>query len=706
MKKIIILLILVWATRLSSFAITCGTSISPTATNCYNTCDGLALFTTSSGNSPFTLIIGTTTYSFTGSYQLDSLCAGNYNYTLSDSLSTCSDIGTFTITSPPPLTVSPVIIVQAFCPGNFGGSTVIANGGTPPYTYFWDNGVTTADNFFLTFGPHTVVVTDQAGCSASQTVFINPPIPIQITYSVVPPTCNTCADGSINTSVSGGSAPYSFSWNTGATTSFLTGLTAGTYQICVTDANGCSACQPINCYDSTFHPISGTVFYDLNNNGILEAGEPGANGFNVQLLPDSTVSISRYPDGYYLFIAQNGIYTDSLQVPFGWHTTTPSIYNVTLNNSSISNQNFGLYPDNPNQALVQINIVPTLPRCNTIRCYTTQIHNYGWAPASGIVSFTMDSSMTYNTASPIPDSIVGNTIYWHYDSLLIGQSLNFFTYALMPGPGVFLQMQADEKVLDNFGGVLDSASASLQQVVSCSYDPNDKSVNPIGMVATTGGIAWNLVQMDTPLEYTIRFQNTGNDTAFIVTIRDTLSSNMDVHSLEIVSTSHPMNSVIDANGVLNLTFENILLPDSNVDEPGSHGYVQYRLHPKANLVDMTEISNTAYIYFDVNAPVITNTTSSFYTSTVLQTPEQLKPTSFQVVPNPITQEATVYFESTTGTTRHLSLLDEKGQLVLDFGEVKNNQQFISRNGIPAGMYYLKCVEGKGGTASLKKVIVK
>jgi len=107
----------------------------------------------------------------------------------------------------------------------------------------------------------------------------------------------------------------------------------------------------------------------------------------------------------------------------------------------------------------------------------------------------------------------------------------------------------------------------------------------------------------------IRFQNVGTTPALKVVIRDVLDSSLDVESLEIVTTSHPYTKVeFLPQNLLVWTFAGINLPDSTHNEPASHGFVVYRIKPKASLVEGTQLLNSAAIYFDDNLPVITNAT--------------------------------------------------------------------------------------------------
>ncbi len=116
--------------------------------------------------------------------------------------------------------------------------------------------------------------------------------------------------------------------------------------------------------------------------------------------------------------------------------------------------------------------------------------------------------------------------------------------------------------------------------------------------------------LDNELKYTIRFQNTGTDTAFTVMIRDTLSNNLDMSTFRILGASHNYSFIVRDNSLLEVFFQNILLPDSFTNEPKSHGFIQYAIKPKSTLAVGEEINNTAYIYFDFNSPVVTNTTNT------------------------------------------------------------------------------------------------
>jgi hypothetical protein len=111
------------------------------------------------------------------------------------------------------------------------------------------------------------------------------------------------------------------------------------------------------------------------------------------------------------------------------------------------------------------------------------------------------------------------------------------------------------------------------------------------------------------MEYVIRFQNTGTDTAFTVKVLDTLDTDLDIFSVRSGVSSHNYSFRMHGPRVLEWTFYNIKLPDSTTNEPASHGFVTFTVNQVKNLPDGTEINNRVGIYFDYNDPIITNTTS-------------------------------------------------------------------------------------------------
>ncbi len=139
--------------------------------------------------------------------------------------------------------------------------------------------------------------------------------------------------------------------------------------------------------------------------------------------------------------------------------------------------------------------------------------------------------------------------------------------------------------------------------ITTSYDPNDKLARPTGVTDE-----YHYIDSLTILEYTVRFQNTGTDTAFKVIVRDTIDSDLDLQSYDYSFSTHSHTTDFLEGNVIQWTFENILLPDSGRDQVASNGLIRFKISQKSGNVDGTVINNNADIFFDYNPPVRTNTT--------------------------------------------------------------------------------------------------
>jgi hypothetical protein len=204
--------------------------------------DGAALATVMNGNSPYTyswLPSGGNNTAATG------LAAGTYTFTVTDALG-CTATTTVAITEPPVLTAT-VNGTGATCAGNSNGTaTITGSGGTPGYTYLWSpGGATTATATGLTAGCYTVLLTDAAGCTTSQSVCITEPSALSTSMASTNPSCNGVCNGTATVSTTGGTAPFTFLWCNNNTTATATGLCGITCAVTVVDANGCVAVDSI-----------------------------------------------------------------------------------------------------------------------------------------------------------------------------------------------------------------------------------------------------------------------------------------------------------------------------------------------------------------------------------------------------------------------------------------------------------------------------
>jgi uncharacterized repeat protein (TIGR01451 family) len=170
--------------------------------------------------------------------------------------------------------------------------------------------------------------------------------------------------------------------------------------------------------------------------------------------------------------------------------------------------------------------------------------------------------------------------------------------------GEVFDFNFDIDISDLDGNSIYTENWTESPVVSCSYDPNDKYTAEPGYTEEN-----HFVLAEDEIEYRVRFQNTGNFPAETVLIRDTLDiEHLDFDSFYPVFASHDFMTTAEPNGALTFTFNDIMLPDSTSDQAGSQGYVVYRVRPRTDVEHMDVIENTAYIFFDGNPPIVTNTT--------------------------------------------------------------------------------------------------
>jgi len=247
----------------------------------------------------------------------------------------------------------------------------------------------------------------------------------------------------------------------------------------------------------------------------------------------------------------------------------------------------------------------------------------------------------------------------------------------------------------------EAAQATHCDEVRGSFDPNDKRGFPLGWGNN------HSIERNQALEYMIRFQNTGNDTAFLVEIRDTLTHLLNPATIRPGASSHPYTFELSGDGHLLFRFDNILLPDSNINEAASHGYVMFRVQQQPDLPLGSVIQNSAGIYFDFNDPIITNTTihtvGQRLTSFVIDRPNNL--VGLDILPNPVADEAIFSLQTAIpGAHLHFSLFNATGQRVRDEMFVTPKHRF-QRQGLSSGIY-LFSVTDQGRVVASGKVIVQ
>jgi uncharacterized repeat protein (TIGR01451 family) len=346
--------------------------------------------------------------------------------------------------------------------------------------------------------------------------------------------------------------------------------------------------------------VSGNVFFDVDSNGIYNAGDMYLANQEIHTAPDNVTTFTD-PLGNYSIGVEPGSDTITVIPDSGWINTSVNSYVLNAGPNDTSGFNFGVRPltDDFN---VLIDQTSNNPRCNQNVNQRITFRNHSTNAVDGTIWYLPDSNLTFVSSTPPPSSTNGDTVFWTFSNIFVQANYIIDYVVHTPGPGTHLRSFACVDASHN-GNIVASACDSLIQTVSCSFDPNDKSVEPEGLFAS------HYVLGADYLKYLIRFQNTGNDTAYDVSVFDTIDATLDLNTFELITNSHPV-AIYITRRVIEFRFTNINLPDSIHNEPLSHGFVKYRIKPNAGFVDGTPVNNTASIHFDLNAPVITNTVMS------------------------------------------------------------------------------------------------
>ncbi|MBK6753977.1 MAG: T9SS type A sorting domain-containing protein [Flavobacteriales bacterium] len=432
-----------------------------------------------------------------------------------------------------------------------------------------------------------------AGLERLQATYMNnvpqlPPLPSSLTYLNTENTLFDCY-------------PYVPSsvteWKVSATTTCIPNLPPNLNA--ASNADDFPICNLINTPDCpTTEGVTGHVFRDDNANGTRDPGEPPFPLAQVIGTPGTHLA-GADNDGRYMLALDTGAFVvDGTNVLYYNHTTAPYAITISTPLQVDSLIDIGYAPI-PGTTDVRVDLTSNLARPgfpHTVWCTLT---HQGTSPTDATLELTYEPAFTYTSASTVPASIVGNTLSWSFTNLLPGSSVQVQVHLYVPAntpigtPGLHAAAAtipgSDPTPADN--------AAQLPFVVFGSYDPNDKLVDPPTMDVPE-------LLAGTPLTYTIRFQNTGTYLAERVVITDTLPPGLVQDSLHFIGSSHSCSWYLD-DGVLNIVFEDIMLPDSTSDEPGSHGYAKFRIAPVTGLLPGETVTNIANIYFDFNAPVIT-----------------------------------------------------------------------------------------------------
>ena len=435
--------------------------------------------------------------------------------------------------------------------------------------------------------------------------------------------------------------------------------------------------------------INGKIYIDANSNTIQDSNEINLPNRMITEQNTGRIAFSEQNGNYNVSVLDTGNFTVSAAT-LNYYNSVPLVHTAYFNSiQQVDSLNdFAFQPNGIiNDVCVKLTPV-SLFRSGFDATYNISFVNNGTTTLTPTVIFFPDTSVSFVTSSATPASVTTDSIVWNIGALTPFQSGNIVvTVNVHTGLPIGSLINSRVRIEPVAGDANPGCNYSEWGVFTTgSFDPNDILVSRDTLFTT---------EIPNPpyLDYIIRFQNTGNDTAFNVKILNPLDTNkLQLNTLEYVASSHPVNiNFIYHERNMEFKFDNILLPDSNVNEPLSHGFIHYRVKPKTTLQHNDTIKNIAAIYFDFNDPVITNTAT---THVVLPTGIASYQSEEKILlyPNPAQSELNI--QLTTGVEK-IQVIDVLGKIV--FEKKTNSQQYLKINisQFQNGVYFVKAYSTQG-----------
>lgn len=445
-------------------------------------------------------------------------------------------------------------------------------------------------------------------------------------------------------------------------------------------------------FSDKFITVKGRVFVDTDLNEKFSEGDIGLKHITIKEDSNPLYTYTNDDGKYSLNLLYDSKRVNLAHNPYkNIEKITPNYYDLDINDSTIeiNDIDFIVTPKNVNDLTININ-PQNRARQGRVFLYSATVINNGGITQNACVSITLDSQLTFNRSNHQHDSIKGQTIFWSFDNLKPYEEKRIIIHTNVSDSAERMDTLCSSALVNPKITDIDPSDNqdTIYTIIVGSYDPNIKEVNKPEIINA------NDVTGSFPMEYTIHFQNTGNDTAFKVVLRDIIDKDLKIESIEHITSSHNYTLMLNENNQIAFTFNDILLVDSITNEPESHGFVKYRVWTKDNPKRGDEFTNFADIYFDFNEPVTTNTTFNKI-DFIKGVKHVVKNTGhLAVYPNPSNGVFTIRADINTPAT--LQVIDLTGKLVYtETTEASANglETKIDINTLPQGIYFIKVYAG-------------
>ncbi len=456
-----------------------------------------------------------------------------------------------------------------------------------------------------------------------------------------------------------------------------------------------------------YNTIRGEVFVDSDRDAVRGATEnPFPYGLVVETLPERLPYVTR-SDGTYDAFTDLGAHAVALPNPPPYYTVMPTGVTTPATFTSYGNvaagRSFALQPI-PGQQDVQVLLTLISPaRPGNLLNYQVQYRNTGTVPiATGSVVLNYDAQLQFQSSTVTPNTTATQLLTWNFGTLQPNETRRFnVIFRLPPTAPLGSNVRSTATVSPIFGDQLPADNVSTaERIVTGSYDPNDLQVNHIQLSTTQ-------VASGEWLEYTVRFQNHGTDTAFTVAIHDSLAASLlRLNTTQVLAASHNCAWSVSPTGQMLVLFEDILLPSQTTNLIASDGFVRFRVQPNNALVGGDQIPNQARIVFDYNVPLATNTVLTAINGPTGLTSGASSDPTLRVWPNPAIGSLQVEVERPETGTLTLTLVDALGWATRTqtVPATAHTRATVDLRGLAAGIYVLR---GQGaGQPFARRVVVR
>lgn len=485
---------------------------------------------------------------------------------------------------------------------------------------------------------------------------------------------------------------------------YISGMNATllTYPLCIDgNTNGCPGAQV----------IVGSTYKDINGNCSNDLSDQGLNNIPLKLFDNNNNFNSQtysFYQGIYSFANPLAVYkvaVDTTLKPYTIQCPAPGVDSMVVLSvtNPIANVDFEIACKPGFDVGVQ-SVIPSgilFPgeqhRLNILGGDMSKWYNLNCAAGvSGTLQVAISGNVSYDSvyaAGSLIPNVSGNILTYAISDFGAIDFQNSFVVFLttdttaVAGDTVCVNISVTPSIGDNN---LTNNNFTFCYLIGNSFDPNKKDVYPINVLP--GYSDW--------FTYTIHFQNTGVAPAINIRLLDSLDSHLDLNTFEIINYSHSNATTLKQN-VLTVRFSDILLPDSGSNLLGSQGYIQYRIKPLPNLPAGTLIKNRANIYFDYNAPILTNTTiNEFMLINPSKSNTLFLENDLNIFPNP--SNGYLQIKRNVNDELNIILFNSMGEVVLK-SKLVSETETLNLTHLSAGVYWLNLKSLTNST--VKKIVL-